>query len=127
MPKSSKKEPLILLSGNDEHVPEHVDQNKLLDKWRDAVEKAGGALHSESQVIAGAVHDVSGDDAASFRARELALRWAVVLYLAGVLGEKIDDGTDRALEEAEEQWKTMQSAGQQQSTPTEKEDPASKI
>jgi pimeloyl-ACP methyl ester carboxylesterase len=136
---TGEKQPLIILSGNDEHVPTHVNQEALLEKWQNAVAKAGGALHRSSQVIDGAIHDVSGDDAASFRAREVVLRRAVVEYLADVLG--LDDGSTAKLEtsiehglsKAEEQWRFLESQEQQQqqqqqqTTTTEKPETAAKI
>ena len=47
---------LILYSGSDAHVPESVDKQLLLDRWKRQIEDGGGVLVPESAVIPGASH-----------------------------------------------------------------------
>lgn len=53
---------LILCSGNDEHVPPHVDVPGLVRKWSDIVEKSGGIVDRvHGGIIKGASHNLEDD------------------------------------------------------------------
>ena len=47
---------LILFSGNDAHVPKHVDKQSLLDRWVRHIKEGGGTVDQNTAVIPGASH-----------------------------------------------------------------------
>ena len=88
LPSSQKKSMMVLLSGNDEYCPPSVDKLDLLTRWKTAAaEKKGGELHSQSQVIENALHDLSGSSEEQGYARQVVFRKAVLSYLSDVLGD----------------------------------------
>ncbi|KAL3449741.1 hypothetical protein BJX65DRAFT_271764 [Aspergillus insuetus] len=79
---------LVLMSGADQSVPEWVDKESVLRKWRGVVEgeRKGGEEEiwdEESGIVPGASHALSNDDQAEPR-KDLVQR--VLKYLAGVGG-----------------------------------------
>lgn len=61
---------LVLFSGADQAVPDWVDKEKLLVRWRNATDKVGEPPiwdHARSGVIPGASHALSNDDQAGPR------------------------------------------------------------
>lgn len=113
LPESDKKEILVLQSGSDEHVPAHVDIPALLERWRKAASEAGGALHGQSKVIEGAIHDIGGEDSVSVQAREVVMRRSVVDYLADVLGPRVEDNVGEVLREAERKAEALRKQEEQ--------------
>jgi hypothetical protein len=102
--RKKRKEILVLVSAEDEGVPDYVDKAGLLGRWRDAVVRGGGGggaglkegetkadLHRASTIIAHGVHDLSGTTPEARHARLVEMRGAVVAYLADVLGEEVDE------------------------------------
>ena len=47
---------LILFSGNDAHVPKHVDKQLLLNRWSRHIKEGGGIVDQNTAVIPGASH-----------------------------------------------------------------------
>ncbi|CAF9919768.1 MAG: hypothetical protein HETSPECPRED_004114 [Heterodermia speciosa] len=47
---------LILFSGNDPHVPKHVDKQLLLNRWVRHIKEGGGVVDQNTAVIPGASH-----------------------------------------------------------------------
>jgi alpha-beta hydrolase superfamily lysophospholipase len=53
---------LILFSGADEHVPEAVNVQNMMDRWCQVVKSSSGVLSSSSGIIPGAHHNLEQDD-----------------------------------------------------------------
>ncbi|KAK4131433.1 DUF1749-domain-containing protein [Trichocladium antarcticum] len=77
---------MVLMSGADQAVPDWVDKEKLLARWRDAADHHGAAAvwdRARSGLIPGASHALSNDDQAEPRK---FLTGRVLSYLAEVEG-----------------------------------------
>ena len=60
--KLPKRTPLLLCySEKDQYVPEFVEKEALIKKWRGFVEKGGGVMDDESGLVKGASHNLIGD------------------------------------------------------------------
>jgi hypothetical protein len=69
-----------------------VDKADLVARWKAAIEAGGAELHSLSQVIPNAIHDVSGEAEEQRHSRQVVLRKAVLTYLDDVLKAMIQQG-----------------------------------
>jgi pimeloyl-ACP methyl ester carboxylesterase len=77
---------LIAMMGADEAVPEHVDTDILLLRWKKAIEKDGTAVLDEaSGVVAGGKHNLRGKDGDRKKARDDFVEM-VSAYLGRVVG-----------------------------------------
>jgi Protein of unknown function (DUF1749) len=77
---------LVLLSGDDEYTPKFVDKEKLMERWRLALEHGSAGMARDSGVIVGASHSVKEHQS------QLDLTMRVLKYLnsvAGGVGEAI--------------------------------------
>ena len=78
---------LIGLMGADEHVPEHVDTETLLFRWKKAIEKDGTAVLDEaSGIVAGGKHNLRGKDGERKQARDTFVAM-VKAYLERVVAD----------------------------------------
>ncbi|KAK4150823.1 hypothetical protein C8A00DRAFT_45847 [Chaetomidium leptoderma] len=75
---------MVLMSGADQSVPEWVNKEDLLKRWKKAADHNGATRvwHQESGLIPGASHALSNDDQAE--AREFLVK-KVLAYLADLL------------------------------------------
>lgn len=83
---------LVLLSDSDEFAG-GIDQNMLLERWKEVMRGTGADVHGESDVILNALHDVGGEDWPSQEARLVVLRKKILMYLRDVVGG-IDESAD---------------------------------
>ncbi|TKX26110.1 hypothetical protein C1H76_1636 [Elsinoe australis] len=53
---------LFLCGGKDEYVPEHVDPEAFMRRWKQFAEQAGAVVHPDStRLLEGATHNLNGD------------------------------------------------------------------
>lgn len=90
---------LIGIMGADEYVPEHVDTEILLLRWKKAIEKDGNALLDEaSGIVKGGKHNLRGKDGERKEARDDFVN-RVKAYLGRIKGEEDDRDADLGPEE----------------------------
>jgi Protein of unknown function (DUF1749) len=100
---------LIMISGADEHMPDHVDKKVLLQRWSNALEYRGNAVCDvNSGIIEEGKHDLSGDDMVATKART-DMKQRVLRYLERVSGCSVKvekelslDDVGKALSESKE-------------------------
>ncbi|KAK4944397.1 hypothetical protein LTR10_016283 [Elasticomyces elasticus] len=85
--QDTPKSILILESGSDASVPSHIDKDRLVARWKSAIESAGRARMSpHSMIVPNAQHDISGDSIECRIARLVDMRRAVLRFLEDMVG-----------------------------------------